>query len=146
MTDDTLILRTRDLERRLLDLERREYVPVQSTWVPVFAGFSADPAGPICRYTLIGSLCIASVMMPATGTSNANTFTVTAPFAAKTVTNMTWYAACRFYNNGVRGTVWGMANIGTAGTVFNIYKDPNGSAWTASGGKSANFTIAYEVA
>lgn len=40
----------------------------------------------------------------------------------------------------------GLADIGSAGTVFTLYKDPAGTAWTNSGNKQAGFTLTYEIA
>jgi hypothetical protein len=146
MSED-LIRKVNALERRLSDLERKEYAPVYSTWTPTFTGFSADPASPICRYVLVGKMCTAFVRLPNTGTSNATTFTVSAPFTAATVANMlwgtTWWTAV---DNGVTLTVPGRLWIASAGTAFLLYKDTTGAAWTNSGTKSANFTLTYEIA
>lgn len=135
------------LERELDRVKSFEVDRLTATaWTPTFTGFSADPANSICRYVLVGKLCTTFVRMPFAGTSNATGFTVSAPFAAATITNMVWYSQTVFTDNGAGSATLGMVTIQSAGTVFNLFRDFTGATWTAAGDKRAQFTIIYEVA
>lgn len=114
---------------------------------PVFTGFSADPASPICRYILVGHMCTCFVQMPNTGTSGAATFYVTAPFTAATVTGMVWYGHIGTQqDNGAWMAPTGQVVIVSGGTYFRLSKTTTGNdGWTTSGNKVANFAITYET-
>lgn len=113
-------------------------------WTPTFGGFSADPTDVVARYLRIGSLCIVQVYMGTAGTSNATTFTVSAPVTAATVAGMQWRNALSFYeDNNVNYRNGGEVAIASAGTVFTLYTP--GTTWTGSSEKRAFFQLIYEV-
>ena len=88
---------------------------------------------------------VCTVREPNTGTSNANTFTLTAPFTAKTVTNGLWTAGGLATDNGTLLSLdlW----ITSASATFTLLKGLAAAGWTNSGNKSANaFTIRYPIA
>lgn len=118
-----------------------------NTWTPTVTGFSANPTA-VYRYLFLpNKLVLAYVYMTAAGTSNATTFTISAPIVAATVTNMVWEVPCSFAkDNSSALTAPARAYIGSAGTDFTLTKDLAGASWTNSGTKSANFTILYQRA
>lgn len=122
-----------------------EWILKYDTWVPTFGGFAADPAGGIYRYVLVGKMCTCFIGMPNAGTSNATSFSISLPFAAASVTNMTWRAPITAYDNGAALDTPGLAIVGAGGTSVFLYTAWNGSLWTAAGGKRAQFTITYEI-
>ena len=114
------------------------------TWTPTFTGFSADPASPLCRFTIQGTLCIISVYMPNNGTSNAVTFYVSLPVTAATVTGMYWRCLLGYaLDNGV-SVAPGYGQIASAGTTIDLYRQL-GADWTNSGNKRSDFTAFYQV-
>ena len=110
-----------------------------STWVPTFAGFSADPTGITARYVLNGKWCTVSLTMTA-GTSNATTMTVTLPFAALGIVSHNPIVA----NSGTLQT--GRITTAAGSNVLTCTATPAAGAFTASGAKNlflAGFT--YEI-
>ena len=116
------------------------------TWVVAVTGFSADPANMIGRYVKRGKICTIWVRMPTNGTSNATTFTVSLPFTAATITNMSWVGFAVVIDNGTQKATPGLVSISSGGTTATLVVDLAGTAWTSSGGKRATFTIEYETA
>jgi len=120
---------------------------IWTSWTPVFSGFSADPTANVYMYMVIGGACTAILRSGASGTSNAGTFTISAPIAARTLTN---YVALNsaFVLDGSTGTtiLHGRIAIASGGTAFTIATDLDGSGWTASGGKRVTYaTITYLI-
>jgi hypothetical protein len=112
---------------------------------PTFGGFSANPTGSY-RYIRIGHLCIFNVRNSADGTSNANTYTMSAPIVAATVTNGAWNTLTSYaVDNGAALTTPGRVTILSGSSTITIYKDMASAAWTTSNGKRANFLLIYEV-
>ena len=114
-------------------------------WTPTFTGFTATvPTNVVARYFLIGKVCYAHVFMGTAGTSNANTFTVSAPFQGAAYTQ---YGTMPFgVDNGTGGAYLGIAVINSSATVFSLAKGTSYTGWTTSGSKRAYFFITYEVA
>lgn len=144
--DDVLAAHVNDIQLEVAAIETQ--LLTTGTWVPTFAGFSADPSGGLYRYVLIGKTCIAMVEMP-TGTSNDTMLTLTAPFTARTATGMFWRALSSVVTNG--GTTAtehpGRVFIGSGGTVITCYRTLDSTAtWTNSGTKRCCFTLIYEIA
>lgn len=115
-------------------------------YTPTFGGFSAAPTGYIARYIQIGKTVVCNVIMPNTGTSNATTFTVSAPVVAATLANNKWATSAQISDNSTAIAALGIAQITSGSSIINIYKDNTAPAWTASGGKSSNFVLTYEAA
>lgn len=122
--------------------------PSWSTWTPTFTGFSSDPTGVVARYKKEGTTVTCSVFMSASsGTSNANGFTVSAPFTARTVAGHTWgNASFNAYNNSIAQSNASGVQIASGGTAFVLTLSASTTSWINSGGKSACFTITYEAA
>lgn len=115
-------------------------------WVPTFGGYSVAPTGGIYRYCLIGKLCIITISMPNGGTSDATSFTITAPFISKNTANHYCGAVLSYaVDNGVALTVAARASLGPNTTTINLYTNMASGTWTASGAKRVYFTLAYEV-
>jgi hypothetical protein len=149
MDNQALWNRIKQLQDQLDVLRKNEFpVYAEGTWVPTFPlGFSAAPAGGLYRYILTGKLCTLFVRMPNNGTSNAGTFQMIAPFTSADVdTNMVWgNALLSCVDNGAVLGATGNAYIANNSNVIIIQKLPDGTAWTASGGKRANFTLSFEI-
>ena len=130
------------LRKEVERLKRVESGGVWTTWTPTLTGFSSDPPNAIYRYCLVGKMCSVIVSQASAGTSNANTFTISAPFKARYQTSNSIARMQDTYNYsyGV-----GMVMISTGSQTFALYTATGSTGWTASSGKSAMFTITYEI-
>lgn len=119
----------------------------EQTWSPTLVGFSANPTSTVYKYYKSGNIVTCVVRQGGLGTSNATNFTISLPFTAATISSGYWGAMIwDWTDNGVTGTVAGIATIASAGTVMTLYKGVGSTAWTAAGTKGANLTITYEAA
>lgn len=119
--------------------------PQWFNFAPTHGGFSADPTGAY-RFSVVGRLCTYVVRNSANGTSNATSYTITAPFTAAAIANCNWGAACMFVvDGGTTQTAPARATIDQNSNVVTITKNMAGNAWTNSGGKRANFTLQFEI-
>lgn len=119
--------------------------PQWISWTPTLTGFSADPVNGVYYYTKQGRTVHCMVRQPNQGTSNSTSFTISAPVAARTITNAVWWSgACTCTNNSGDVTQATNASIASGASVFVV--GIIGSSWTASNGKRANFNITYEAA
>ena len=109
-----------------------------SNFVSTYSGFSSDPSGGPNRYTLQGKMCQWYVNPTSTGTSNATSFTITMPFAA--FNNMNYPVT--IVNSG---TVSIGRMVTTAGSNVASFVQASGTAFTASGAKSAIISVTYEI-
>lgn len=140
-TDNSLAIKVSALEREVERLRVKERPAGGSwqSWTPTFGGFSTNPSG-TCRYCIIGKLCYVVIHLTSSGTSNANTFTISLPV---TCAQQTYASIPRYNNNG-----WeygGFANIGS--TVISLGTNSTGlTGWTTSGSKTAYIEFFYEVA
>lgn len=120
----------------------------EGTWVPTWAGFSADPAG-TARYILIGKLCFAWFNVSSAGTSNATTAggkTMTLPFTSYNGTSQVVIIS-RIVNAGANQSAPGMGVISSNSNVMTVYRDSTtATAWTASGNCYWAFAFCYEIA
>jgi hypothetical protein len=121
---------------------------VLSSWVPVFAGFSADPTV-TARYLLIGKMCFYWVTATAHGTSNSTTAsgkTMTLPFTSYNGTTQNTVAG-RITNNGANQSAPGLGLIASNSNVMTVYRDSTlVTTWTASGNCSWSISGVYEIA
>ena len=115
-----------------------EYFGTWTDYTPVFTGFSLDPTVTIAKYCKIGKLCFLSVFLGGTATSNATTFTITAPF------NAAFSISSVFANPVDNGAAVapGHLNMAPGSNVINLYKSAF-AAWTSSGTKRGSFTFFY---
>lgn len=113
-------------------------------WTPTYGGFSVDPSDVMARSMKLGSTRWCMVYMGTAGTSNATTFTMSAPVAAATGSGWAWRASLSFYeDNGTNYRNGGEVSIASGASTFNLYTPS--TTWTSSGEKRAFFQIFYEV-
>lgn len=122
--------------------------PVGGTWVPTFAGFSADPTM-TCRYVLVGKMCFFWITTTGHGTSNSTTAsgkTMTLPFTSYNGVGQNIIIA-RLTNSGSNQSAPGLGSIASNSNVMTIYRDSTLiTAWTASGNCSWSTSGVYEIA
>lgn len=111
------------------------------TWAGVTATYTS-----VNRFSVTGRKCTLDVKRSTNQTSNAGTLTATLPITAATITNAAWQGfGSRVVDNGSAVTTAGYAEVISAGTVVNLYINPQPTAWTASGAKGIDFQITYEI-
>lgn len=122
--------------------------PSYFNYTPTFGGFSANPASPIAHFRVDGGMVSVDVRLAATGTSNATSFTVSAPFTAKTVTNMNWGVTLwQAEDNGSQISVAARAVLPSASSTISLDTNMAGGLWTASGQKRGSFiNLRYPIA
>ena len=118
--------------------------PKYFNWSPTLGGFSGNPTNSSYTFQTIGRRCFVDVRQGSVGTSNGTTLTISAPITAATLTNGQWGAcAWAWADNSVAGTTAARADISTAASTINCYKDISAAAWTAANGKRISFTLGY---
>lgn len=110
---------------------------------PVFTGFSIAPTSLVSRCTMVGSLVTYQYVYAATGTSNATSYTMTAPFKALQQYEEGW--GSYVFNNGVALTAPSLVNTQAGTNVLDIYRDVSGAAWAAANDKASTVKITYEA-
>lgn len=119
------------------------------TWTPTLTGFSSNPANTSYRYRKVGKTVELALSQGTNGTSNSTAFTISLPFTAATITNMTWVSPpALVVDNGTFSTsVLGVGFINSGATTMIVSRDANGAGFTASGGKRiTQMSITYETA
>jgi hypothetical protein len=118
-----------------------------ASWTPTFTGFSSDPTDVVARYSIIGKVCFVSIFIGTAGTSNANTFTISAPVTAASVSGMVWYNSLGYYvDGGVITRGGGVVTISKGTGTLSLQTISGTTGWTTSGLKRAMFQLIYEVA
>jgi len=111
------------------------------SWIPFTpteTGFSA--LGTVgASYFKQGKLCTYRFTTTATGTSNATTYTITAPFTAKNIS--IWVILVT--NAGT--TQNGRIQTAASSNVLTLFATAAGGAFTNSGLKNSQFIITYEI-
>lgn len=122
--------------------------PASFNYSPTITGFSANPTNTVYDFFIRGSWLTVSIRQSTGGTSNAATFTITAPVVAATVTNGQWQVAIPFVDdNSATLTTPGRAYISTASSTITLGKTSAAdNTWTTSGTKRANFQLTYRIA
>jgi hypothetical protein len=122
--------------------------PQWFNYSPTVAGFSANPTSTVNRFSITGRMVTASIYQPTgtPGTSNATTFTITAPVTSANnglvYGAILWQMMDNSANVATQGRAYILPNSGT----FTLGKTANSdSNWTNSGTKEASFTISYEI-
>jgi hypothetical protein len=112
------------------------------TYTPSYTGFSANPVVLVSRYCITGKMCHVYVSL-SSGTSNANTFTITLPFAAAN-TNI-FLAPCRITDNGAVAV--GRFSSTANSNILDISPTIGGAtnSWTTSGAKGCYLDFTYET-
>jgi hypothetical protein len=117
-------------------------IGASSAYVPTITGFSANPTIS-ATYWQLGKIVIYTVYSSAVGTSNATTFTLSAPVVS--INNgIKSYAVGTGQDSGTNTAV--TAEILPNTSTVNLYKGPATTAFTNTGNKSASFTLIYEAA
>lgn len=118
-----------------------------ATWTPSFTGFSANPASGLYYYIQVGKIICAFISQPNSGTSNANTFTLTLPTTPRTITSMQWSGSGQILDNSATGPTPGLLLASSGSNILSVYPSYSGGLWTTSGGKRlVSGTIIYETA
>ena len=141
-----LMRKIAELEDKINALRTIEIGGVWQNWTPTLTGWSADPAGAIYRYCLVGKLCTLMIRQGKAGTSNATNAIITAPFASLAGGSY-WSNSCQFRNNSTTSATPGFAQIGNGSSNIIFYTTWVGGAWTASNEKAIlNCVLIYEIA
>lgn len=112
---------------------------------PEWFAWSASPTGfssissSLYEFKLDGRLC--TMVFYVNGTSNATTFTFTAPITAINTINL----PVRCSDNGSSQANPGQLELSFNDTTVTCYKTLTNGAWTASGGKSINAIAQYRI-
>ena len=115
-------------------------------YTPSYTGFSSDPTIKT-RYAVHGKVCIVTAAATANGTSNATSFTMSAPFTAATVSSMIWANALAYYVDSGSATYGnGRAAISSGSSTITLSAETGPTGWTSSGNKAATFMLIYEIA
>lgn len=114
-------------------------------WNPVITGFSANPTL-ICRYKIFGRRLHLSQDFEAAGTSNATSYTETAPLVAAPDFSGTYfqYSPIALVRNNSAAEALGTIFIQNGSNVLTLRRSAMG-LWTASGEKAAAFNIVLEI-
>lgn len=121
--------------------------PTWASWTPTLAGWSANPAIGVYRYSLLGKFCTIAFYQGGAATSTTGATTMTLPFTAATITNMSWTnSLAQAIDNGVSLTTPGLVIVASGGTIATFYKDNSGAAFTTSGTKIIRGQLTYEIA
>lgn len=118
-----------------------------TAYTPTWTGFSAAPtiASGEARYKMITkNTCHVIIYPSASGTSNANSLTVTLPFTAYNAGTFGLQAYCvPAINNGA--FINGSCRTVGGSNVLNCYNGIIGGTWTTSGSKSLFLSIVYQI-
>lgn len=114
-----------------------------SAWTPTFTGFSTAPTGFVSRYIVVNKICTVTYRDGTPGTSNATSFTMTMPFAAKSGLTVNQRCLSLIKDNGTNAV--GLAILAPGSNVLTFSATVTGGSFTASGNKDADFTIVYEI-
>jgi len=114
-------------------------------WAPSPTGFSAVPTFTIYRWTTQANMITLNYDEGANGTSNATTFTASAPIALEGTANLA-IAVClgTTVDNSVLQTTPGRVTMAAGSATMTFRKDTATGAWTSSGGKRAIVTVTYQ--
>lgn len=113
--------------------------PTSFAWAPVSTGFASGPTQAGSWWSVHNGLCFCSYFIFIAGTSNATTYTVVAPIAAKSGP-----AIVTIGDGTDNGTAVIVRAAVTTGTI-TLTRDPGNLAWTASGNKSGTFYLTYPI-
>jgi len=116
-----------------------------SDWSTTFTGFSVVPTSVVFRYVIEGKTCRYWFTMGGNGTSNANTFTMTMPFAAKSAGANQFNLLPTVVDNGSVKTTPGRIQFTAGSNIATLGVDAGGNAWTSSGGKRSFGSGLFEI-
>lgn len=117
-------------------IQRPIYETRWISWTPTFTGFSANPTNIVHQYKIIDDWIKIKIRHGTNGTSNSTSFAISAPFAARTVTNGAWDGMGTALDNSVAKTTPCRLLIASAASSIDVFSDmASATGWTNSGGK-----------
>jgi hypothetical protein len=133
--DDVQAAHINDLQDEVAAIET-QLLQGWTSWTPVFTGFSVDPTGVACTYTIIGRTLFFNVNVGVAGTSNDTVYTITLPVNAGATA---WGLIPMVTDNSAAaGPGRWLATSGS--NVLALYPGVTVANWTASGTKRAIFS------
>lgn len=118
--------------------------PAWFTFSTTYAGFSGNPTS-TNRFKIDGRTVTMTIHPTANGTSNATTFTLTAPVTSSNAATNQWTAPAVATNNNALTGSPGLAVLPNNSTTITLYASYQQASWTNTSGKAAGFTLAYEI-
>lgn len=112
-------------------------------WVPVYTGFSVDPVASPAKWMSVGNTCYLEYRNGTSGTSNAVTFTMTAPVKALSLGISV--GAGGLVDNGTATQGTGRVDTAANSTVLTMSTSTGSSNWTAANGKGIDFIMFFEM-
>ena len=140
MDDITLMREISRLQNQIDALRTIEVGGVWTEWTPTIVGWSATTTF-ICQYSKIGKFV--AVMYQIIGTSDTTTMYLDLPFTADTSPAIGVFAYG--VDNGTAMSNAAFVVTDTADRV-RVYKNPDGTGWTASGSKRIITQFFYKAA
>jgi hypothetical protein len=129
-------------------LENSNGFPPFFNFTPTWGGFSADPSPTFIGFWIQGRqlfYSIGGLIGAADGTSNATSFTVTAPLAMATVSATQMVFPTRYRDNGSNSTTPGAVHATHGDAELDCYTSWNTGNWTGSDEKGVIFSINYPI-
>lgn len=118
--------------------------PTWFNYTPTYSGFSAVPSGTE-RFCVLGTEITLVIWNNSAGTSNATTFSLTAPVISANVASTLWMARLAYgEDNGAGSTGLDYARIANNSSQIDVYRANASTGWTNTGSKRAGFTLIYE--
>jgi len=112
-----------------------------ASWTPTYGGFSSPPTVSYAVYFQVGKLVFCCIDATS-GTSNATSFTITLPVAAK---RAAMAGTITTTDNSILLTTPGRIITRVGSTTADVIKDTGATSWTNSGGKNFNGSFFYEA-
>ena len=125
-----------------------EYHPNESAdgiwqpWTTTHGGFSADPTFTALIWMQVGKTVFLHSQAAGAGTSNATTYTMTAPIKADDAVRNTCPES---HNNGVAGTSPALAEFTVDSVTINFFQNVSKAVWTGSGAKLVSPQLSYRA-
>lgn len=112
-------------------------------WTFTITGFSSNPSLLHAEWMSIKKTVFLNYNYFAAGTSNATTYTMTAPIKAGTddVSGIGWVCA----DNGANPAEPALVETNTASVTLDLFKNSSRAAWTNVNGKAARVNLTYEA-
>lgn len=108
-------------------------------------GFASTTPTRVSRFTINGRTVTVDTTRSNNQTSNATTYTMTAPITAATIANGGWLGFGSGQNNGSDFASTVRARMTSNSNIITLSTDMAGSAWTNTGNKGADIKISYEI-
>lgn len=111
-------------------------------WTPTIVGWSTPPTV-YTRFKINGRTCNFTFYCTGVGGSNSTSFNFTIPVTARN-TGASYLTALPYAVDNGASVNGAIANVDSGSAICTLYK-AGYTAWTASGGKAANFQASYEI-